>query len=195
MVCATCTTSYETDTKIASSPSSTSTPNQPNFISPSTPNPINENLTLPSILNTKSAHPPNPPTSLCHPPSTPLFCPVFTVWWGPVEAIVRHVEQTTYSTGSTSFSYQLLIPSGITITVQETCLETSTPPAPPPHSNAPTPSLPVYVPDVTSSMTLPYISPPLARPQLPAPPTHAPRLPCPIFTPHPTLPPIPLPPL
>ena len=142
------TNSYETDTDTASSPSSTSTSTQPNFRAPSTSNPTNETPTLPITPNTKLAPPPNPLTALRHPLPTPLFRHASTVWWGPGEAIVRHIKQTTYSTVRTSFLYTLLLPSGITRNVHETLLETSAPPSPPPHSTAPTPFTPVHVLDV-----------------------------------------------
>ena len=107
---------------------------------------------------------------------------------------MRHVKQTTYYAGHTSFSYQLLLPSGITITVQETRLETSAYPAPPPHSTAPTPSPPVHVPDVAPLTVLPYTPTNYAWHQIPEPPTHEPRLPHPTYMPQPTIPPLPLPP-
>ena len=194
MVHASCTTSYETDTNTASSPSSTSTPTQPNSIAPSTSNPTNETPTTRNTSNTKKTPSPNPPTVLHHYPPTPLFRPTYTVCWGPVEIKVRHVNQNTYSTGCPSFLYQLLLPSGIKITVEETRLKTYAPTAHPPHSTNPTLSPPVHVPGVAPSTVLPSLLPPLARPQLPVTPTHAPRLPHPTFTPQPTLPPQPLPP-
>ena len=98
-----------------------------------------------------------------------------------------HVEQTEYSSGYTSFSYQILLPSFITRTVQETHLKTSTPPEPPPHTSIPMPSPPVHVPYVAPSITLPSIPPPTARPHLPVPPTPELRLPNPTFMPHPRL--------
>ena len=121
MVCATCTTSYETDTETASLPSSTSTLNQQNFRAPCTSNTTNETPTLPSTSNKKSV------LSL-------------------------------------------------------------------PHSTAPMPSPPVHVPDFAPSATLPSLPPPTERPQLPAPPTHAPRLPHPTLIPLPMILPRPLPP-
>ena len=117
------------------------------------------------------------------------------MWWGPVEEIVRHDKDNTDYTGHPSFSYQLLLPIGITRTVEETRLETYAPTAPPYHSTAPTPYPPVHVPDVAPPTVLPYLPPHTAWPHLPAPPTHEPRLTHPTFTPQPRLPPRPLPPL
>ena len=187
---ASCTTSYDTET--ASSPSSTSTLTQPNFRSLSTLNPTHATLTPPNTLNTNIVPPPNPPTELHHYPPTLLFRPTSTVWWGPVEATVRHVKQTTYSTGHPSFLYHLLLSSGITRTVKETCLKTYTPTAPPSHSTSLTPPPPVHAPDVAPSTVLPSLPSLPARPKLPTPPTHAPRLPHSTFTPQLTLPPQPL---
>ena len=187
---ASCTTSYDTET--ASSPSSTSTLTQPNFRSLSTLNPTHATLTPPNTLNTNIVPPPNPPTELHHYPPTLLFRPTSTVWWGPVEATVRHVKQTTYSTGHPSFLYHLLLSSGITRTVKESCLKTYAPTAHPSHSTSLTPPPPVHVPDVAPSTVLPSLPSPPERPQLPTPPTHAPRLPHPKFTPQPTLSPQPL---
>ena len=185
-----CTTSYDTET--ASSPSSTSTPSQPNFRAPSTSNTTHATLTPPNTSNTNTLPPPNPPTALHHSPPTPLFCPTSTLWWGLVEAIVIHVKQTTYSTCHPYFLYKLLLSRGITRTVKETCLETYEPTTPPSHSSSSTPPPPVHVPDVAPSTVLISLPPPPARPQLPAPPTHEPRLPHPKFRPQPTLTPQPL---
>ena len=105
------------------------------------------------------------------PPPKPQFRPASTVWWGEVEAIVNFFEQTTDSAGHISFLYKLLLPSGITRTVQEWLLKTSTPPAPPPHTTVPTPSPSVHFPYVAPSITPPSLSPPPAQytPQLPQP--------------------------
>ena len=58
MVRATRTTSYETDTEIASSSSSTSTLTQPNFRATSTSNPINATPTPPHTSNTNTTSSP-----------------------------------------------------------------------------------------------------------------------------------------
>ena len=194
MVCATHTTSYETDIETVSSPSSTSTPTHPNFQATFTSDPTTETLTPPSTLITPSVTPSTPPTALRRPPHTPLFCTTSTVRWVPVEAIVKHVEQITYSAGHTSFSYQILLPRGLTRNFQETRLETSAPPSPPPHTTVPTPSLPAQVPDVAPSTMLPSLPPPISRPQLPVPPTPAPCLSRPTFMPQTMLLTRPLPP-
>ena len=193
MIRATRTTSYDTNTETQSSPSSTSTPTQPSFRDPYTSNPTNAIPTLTNTSNTNTAPPPKPPTALHHSPPTPLFRPTFTVWWGPVEAIVVHFKQTTDSTGHPSLLYQLLLPSGITRTVEETRLETYAPTAPLSHSTAPTPYPPFHVPDVTPLTVFPSLPPSPAQPQLPSPPTHALPLPHPKFTPQPTLSPRPIP--
>ena len=145
-------------------------------------NPTNTTPTPRNISNTNKSPPTNPPAVLHHSVPTPIFYP-------------RHVEQTTDSTGHTYFLYQLLMPSGITITVEETRLETYAPTAPPSYSTNPTPSPPVHVPGVASLTVLPSIPPPPVQPHLPEPPNHAPRLPHPTFTPQPTPPPQHLPPL
>ena len=176
------------DIKAASSTSYTSTPTQTNFQSTSISNLTNETSTLPSTSNTTTAPPPKPPTDLRLPPLTPLFCPASTVWWGPVTAIVKNAQQTTDSAGHTSFLYKLLIPGGFTRTVQEACLETSAPPAPPPHATIPTPYPPVHVPDVAPSMTPTYLLPLPAQMQPPVTPTPLTLPPSPLFTHHPTLP-------
>ena len=202
MVRAIRTMSYETDIETASSPSSISNPNHPNFQATphtsvtnteekndtSTLNLINETLTPLSTSNTTPAPTMNPPTSLCRPPPTPLFHTASTVWRGRVEAIVKNVEQTTDSAGHTSFLYKLIIPGGFTRTVQEACLETSAPPAPPPHATIPTPYPPVHVPDVAPSMTPTYLLPLPAQMQPPVTPTPLTLPPSPLFTHHPTLP-------
>ena len=193
MVLATRTMSYWMDIKAASSTSYTSTPTQTNFQSTSISNLTNETSTLPSTSNTTTAPPPKPPTDLRLPPLKPLFFPASTVWWGPVTAIVKNAQQTTDSAGHTSFSYNLLLPSGLTRIVQETRLKTSAPPAPPTHANIPTLYPPFYVPDVAPLINSPYIQQTPAQQQPQVPPTPAPLLPPQTFTPQTTLPQIPSP--
>ena len=190
MISASRTTYYDTDTKTTYSTPYSSTPTLQNFRDPSTSNPTNTTLTPPNTSNTNTAPPSNPPAAIHHYKPTPLFRPTSTVCWGLVEAIVRHVKQTTDSTGHPSFSYQLLLPSGITRIIEETCLETYAPTAPPSHSTNPTPSPPVHVPYFAPSTVLTSLPPPLARLQLPVL-----QLPHPTFKPHPRLPPQPLNPL